>query len=75
MNGFTKIGPKSSMEFNPKIVDDKVYITILTQTGSVVCNGHPFVKNQSVIVNKDCCLRKSKPDEIWIDSDGIDHRL
>ena len=73
LHKFTKIGSGESVRFYPDVKDGKIFITILTQSGSVACHSHPYAPDQNVIVNRNGCMKSAKFGEVWIDTDEINH--
>ena len=51
-NGFTKIIPDAFVAFEPDTSNSaNVYITIVTESGAVICNALPKTVNSSVVVD------------------------
>ena len=68
-NGYTRIAPKDSLGFNPDSSRNVVYITILTQSGRIVCHCYPLTEDFSVIVNKDGYVKETEHGHIWVEKD------
>jgi len=66
-NGYTRIAPNDFLGFNPDSDRNVVYITILTQSGRVVCHCYPLTEDFSVIVNSGGYLRETKYGALWVE--------
>jgi hypothetical protein len=74
-NGFTKIAPKNSFKFEPDTSNSAyVYITIVTDSGEVICDAVSKTVNASVIVDRSGNLQDAEMGSIWTDTNGKCHK-
>lgn len=82
-NGFTAIAPNSHFAFDcDGDLDGVVYVSIVTESGRLICSATSVQVNRSVIVDSQGFLKRAKyrtmwqrgDSEIWIDEDEVDHR-
>jgi hypothetical protein len=66
-NGYTRIAPSDFLGFNPDSNRSVVYITILTQSGRIVCHCYPLTEDFSVIVNKEGYVKETEHGHIWVE--------
>ena len=73
-DGFTKIGPHTFFKFEPDTSNSAhVYVTIVTESGEVICECAPKSVNQSVIVDRNGRVQDTKMGTIWTDESGKVH--
>jgi hypothetical protein len=83
--GLTKINPGEYLGFKPKIGlgganwinRNTVYITVVYEKDTQmqpVCKAFPKASNESIIIAKDCTIRATKMGELWIDTNGKNHK-
>jgi len=66
-NGYTRIAPGDFLGFNPDSSRNVVYITILTQSGRIVCHCYPLTEDFSVIVNKEGYVKETEHGHILVE--------
>ena len=66
-NGYTRVAPSDFLGFNPDSNRSVVYITILTQSGRIVCHCYPLTEDFSVIVNKEGYVKETEHGHIWVE--------
>jgi hypothetical protein len=74
-NGFTKIVSNYFFKFEPDTSNSAyVYITIVTESGEVICDAVSKTVNASVIVDRSGNLLDTKMGTIWTDTSGKCHK-
>lgn len=66
-NGYTRIAPNTFLGFNPDSDRGTVYITILSNSGRVICHSYPLTEDFSVIVNDKGYVRETEYGHIWVE--------
>ena len=65
--GYTRIETRSYLGFHPDSNRGKVYVTIISSKGRVICHCFPIDEDYSVIVNSRGYLRESEYGHIWVE--------
>lgn len=82
-NGFLPIAPNTHFAFDcDGDLDGVVYVSIVSESGRIICPPTSVQVNRSVIVDAKGFLRRAKyrtmwqsgNSEIWVEEDGTDHR-
>lgn len=72
-NGFTKIAPGTSLNFDP-VSGFQLYVSIMTTGNEEICNCYPVRRGRSVIVNAEGYIKETKEGKIWRDIDGNNYK-
>lgn len=80
-SGLSCIAPDTHLAFDYGGSPEIVYVTIISQSGRVICLSLPIQENRSVIVDKDGYVKRglykmwyeAGDSEIWTDSSGVKH--
>jgi hypothetical protein len=73
-NGFTRIAPNYPFKFEPDTSNSAyVYITVVTESGEVICDAVSKTVNASIIVDRSGNIHDTKMGTIWTDTNGKKH--
>ena len=72
--GFSRIIPERFLKFDVDTSGKKtVYISLITEDGTVIADALPKGSDVSVIIGTDCHLYDAKPGQKWVDVSGHSH--
>nr|CAH0105580.1 unnamed protein product [Daphnia galeata] len=73
-DGFTRIAPNYFFKFEPDTSNSAyVYITVVTESGEVICEAVSKTVNASIIVDRSGNILDTKMGTIWTDTNGNKH--
>lgn len=74
-DGFVRISPKYFFKFEPDTFNSAyVYITVVTESGELICNSVSRTVNSSIIIDRSGNILEAMMGTIWTDKDGKCHK-
>ena len=75
IRGYTQIQSGNSLEFELSTSSKGVYMTIIMDPDSIICENHEISRSRNYIIDDRGGLLDAKKNKKWIDTDNRDHRV
>jgi hypothetical protein len=73
--GYSQIQKGNTLEFESSTSSNSVYMTVICESGRLICKNHEITKSRNYILTKFGALVDAKQNNIWIDKNGSDHKV
>jgi hypothetical protein len=74
LSGFIRIERNDHMEFRPSAAASFAFMTIVSNTGRVICHGRLINQSISLIVDRKERILEANYDCVWLDKSGQSHK-
>ena len=73
--GYSQIQKGNTLEFESSTSSNSVYMTIICESGRLICKNHEITKSRNYLLTKFGALVDAKQNQMWIDKNESDHKV